>query len=292
MDPFDFWYAVNNTEVVLKPRKQLETFGNSTVNYVLISEMMDEVNKVRIREGTIIAARPQILTPRRPAYHRARRLRQQRGRDYLEWLRDNARDMRFLQFGIRISKQDINDSFVSDSAQQVLDNVLREAAVKNDPIPGRRDRRRIPLGGLPGQGHDRGRRTVPSRQHSRSQGPRPPAPGPPRSCASASTVTSSKRRAIPNSSPASSPSSSPPAFSPSTKTASTPSSRPPSASGHECRRRGLRQPAAAVPDRSLLRSIPARRRTACTARSCHRNRFPDPVPVTGIGRAGDPPGIT
>ena len=56
MDAFDFWYAVNNTEVVLKPRKQLETFGNSTVNYVLISEMMDEVNKVRIREGTIIAA--------------------------------------------------------------------------------------------------------------------------------------------------------------------------------------------------------------------------------------------
>ena len=135
MDAFDFWYAVNNTEVVLKPRKQLETFGNSTVNYVLISEMMDEVNKVRIREGTIIAARPQILTPGDLLTTALDGFASNEAREYLEWLRDNARDLRFLQFGIRISKQDINDSFVSDSPQQVLDNVLREAAVKNDPSP-------------------------------------------------------------------------------------------------------------------------------------------------------------
>jgi hypothetical protein len=46
---FDFWYAVNNTEVVLAPRRHLETFGNTLINYHMVSELMDNVGQVRVR---------------------------------------------------------------------------------------------------------------------------------------------------------------------------------------------------------------------------------------------------
>ena len=30
---FDFWFAVNNTEIVMPPKRHLETFGNTIINY-------------------------------------------------------------------------------------------------------------------------------------------------------------------------------------------------------------------------------------------------------------------
>ena len=44
IDHFDFWYAVNNTEVIQLPTRQLETFGTTALNYVLVSELMDSVD--------------------------------------------------------------------------------------------------------------------------------------------------------------------------------------------------------------------------------------------------------
>ena len=60
---FDFWYAVKNTDVVVPPKRHLETFGNTIINYVLVSELMDSVSQVRVREGRMQAMRPQIVTP-------------------------------------------------------------------------------------------------------------------------------------------------------------------------------------------------------------------------------------
>ena len=60
---FDFWYAVRNTEVVVPPKRHLETFGNTVINYALVSELMDSVGQTRVREGRMQAERPQIVTP-------------------------------------------------------------------------------------------------------------------------------------------------------------------------------------------------------------------------------------
>ena len=36
-DPFDFWFAVNNTEIRLLPKRHLETFGSTVLNYHLVA---------------------------------------------------------------------------------------------------------------------------------------------------------------------------------------------------------------------------------------------------------------
>ena len=51
--PFDFWYAVNNTELVTTPSNRLETFGETVVNYYMVCELMDSVDTVSYTHLTL-----------------------------------------------------------------------------------------------------------------------------------------------------------------------------------------------------------------------------------------------
>ncbi len=41
----DFDYALENTHVILAPEHQIATFGSTSFNFYLISELMDRVNQ-------------------------------------------------------------------------------------------------------------------------------------------------------------------------------------------------------------------------------------------------------
>ena len=52
IEEHDFHYAMENTRVVIQPQRTIETFGSTSFRFLLVSELMDEVNAVRIRGGT------------------------------------------------------------------------------------------------------------------------------------------------------------------------------------------------------------------------------------------------
>ena len=133
VDHFDFWYAVNNTEVMKLPSRQLETFGTTAVNYILISELMDSVNKVRVREGRLDAARPTILTPSDFGSASLEGFGDSESEKYMDWLSQNAQHLRILQYGFGISKEATNDSVISEPLDHVIENVKKEMQSKDDP---------------------------------------------------------------------------------------------------------------------------------------------------------------
>ena len=104
-NPDDIWYAIANTKVVLQPRKRLETFGTTIINYHLITEKMDAVNEVRVREGRIHAERPMVLTP---AYFERLMLEGfgEEAQHYLDWLKGHLPDLAFLKYGFSFRKQE------------------------------------------------------------------------------------------------------------------------------------------------------------------------------------------
>ena len=53
----DIEYAIENTQVILAPERQIATFGNTSFEFHLISELMDRVDQVRIRTGRIDAGK-------------------------------------------------------------------------------------------------------------------------------------------------------------------------------------------------------------------------------------------
>jgi len=133
-DPqFDFWYAVNNTEVISVPERRLETFGATMVNYHLVTELMDSVNKVRVRVGKLKAFRPEIITPQSIDEMMLEGFGHE-ARNYADWLHKNAQEMQILKYGFKVQKQEINDYILTDSLQTVVDRVKGEVAGRGDPL--------------------------------------------------------------------------------------------------------------------------------------------------------------
>lgn len=133
MKAHDFWFAVNNTEVVVMPTNTLETFGATNLHYHLVSELMDSVDRIRVREGTIQSKRPQIITP---AYFESENLEGfgEEARQYRDWLRQHAKDIRILQYEYIVKKTELNEHLVSGPMAEVLDRVKQEVKRKNDPM--------------------------------------------------------------------------------------------------------------------------------------------------------------
>ena len=59
----DIQYALESTEVLLEPDRRIDTFGSTSFEFHLISELMDSVNETRVREGVLHADRPTIIKP-------------------------------------------------------------------------------------------------------------------------------------------------------------------------------------------------------------------------------------
>lgn len=118
--------AVRNTKIVRSPKQTLATFGTTTIRYYLVTEpLFTEINPVKgqdeavIREGTVTAERPQVVTPYYLSQlegfgdHAAR---------YLEQLLNQfGPDTPGLLYAYR--NQDMQTSIVSGSATEVATRI-------------------------------------------------------------------------------------------------------------------------------------------------------------------------
>jgi hypothetical protein len=132
-DSFNFWYAVNNTDVKLMPSGHLETFGNTLVNYHLITELMDDTSRVRIREGKLEAGKPQIITPDAYAQTALEGFGEE-AQQYVDWLREHEQDIRVLQYGYRLKQESFRETVLSDHMDAVVDRVKTRVKESNDPM--------------------------------------------------------------------------------------------------------------------------------------------------------------
>jgi hypothetical protein len=132
---FDFWYAVNNTEVLEPPRGRLETFGATLINYRLVTELMDAVGQVRVREGRIQSFRPEILTPQALLESPLEQgFRAGPSEDFVRWLREHESDLVLLKYGFKIRQETTTESIVHDSIENVVARVRADMKTREDPL--------------------------------------------------------------------------------------------------------------------------------------------------------------
>lgn len=129
----DFAYAMEHTKVLLAPRSRIATFGDTRFRFVLLTELMDSVNEVRIRDGRIEAGRPQIVSPE----HFSKVLLEGFGEEadrYAEWLSRHGEEMAILKYGFKFTRTDLSESVVRDSIEAVGDRVASEVEQSGDPL--------------------------------------------------------------------------------------------------------------------------------------------------------------
>jgi hypothetical protein len=129
----DFDYAIENTQVILAPERQIATFGSTSFNFYLISELMDRVDQVRVRNGKIHADRPQILTPE----HYCRLLLEgfgEQAQRYVDQLREHTRNVAVLRYGFQFRKTDVTEQTMRDSIDAVINRTRRKVESENEPL--------------------------------------------------------------------------------------------------------------------------------------------------------------
>src|SRR5881398_2636598 len=129
----DFDYAIENTHVIVAPEQQIATFGSTSFDFYLISELMDRVDQVRVRNGKIHAERPQILTPE----HYCRLLLEgfgEKAERYIDQLREHARNMAVLRYGFQFRKTDLSEQTLRDSIDSVINRNRRKVESKSESL--------------------------------------------------------------------------------------------------------------------------------------------------------------
>jgi hypothetical protein len=119
----DLQYAIENTRVILSPERRIETFGTTSFYFYLVTELMDSVSEIRVRDGKIQADRPQIVTAANLSKLSLEGFGE-KARVFAEMLQN--RNAALLRYGFQIRKDDLSESLVHDSIEAVLDRVTNQ----------------------------------------------------------------------------------------------------------------------------------------------------------------------
>ena len=127
---FDRWYAAKSARFVLEPSHRLETFGNTLVNYHLVSELDDHPGKIRIREGRLEAHQPLVIAPR----FRETEFEGfgDEAREYFEFLKQNEAHLRILQYGYHLKSDNFSEQIVTDRLSIVVERVKQAVLASSD----------------------------------------------------------------------------------------------------------------------------------------------------------------
>ncbi|MBC7979161.1 MAG: hypothetical protein H7Y36_01195 [Armatimonadetes bacterium] len=132
----DIQYAMETTRVIHEPDHRIQTFGETRFEFQLISELMDQVGKVRIRTGEVEAMKPRIL---RPEPYRNIELEgfdataRARFESLVERLKEQGRDLAFLQYGFRFKRGAVHEEILTDSLEAVRDRVMEDIRRTGNP---------------------------------------------------------------------------------------------------------------------------------------------------------------
>jgi hypothetical protein len=127
----DFNYAMENTRVVVAPANAIETYGQTSFRFRLVTEPMDEIGSVRLRKGMIHAERPRILAPQ----YVSRMLLEgfgERAREFAGWM-EEQKDFHILRYGFSLRKTDLSEQLLREPKEDLLHR--REGEIRRDDDP-------------------------------------------------------------------------------------------------------------------------------------------------------------
>ncbi|MBI5624686.1 MAG: hypothetical protein HY924_12980 [Elusimicrobia bacterium] len=130
MDPSAIQSLLRRTEVLRSPRRLLSTFGATRISYRLVSPLEDAPGRTRVRRGSVVSERPQIVTP--DSFKERFQGFGDTAAEFEGWVNAAYRDLlRVLEYNFK------NDGFaatvVSERLPAVLERVLAEVERSEDP---------------------------------------------------------------------------------------------------------------------------------------------------------------
>lgn len=130
---YDFQYAIENTRVIHEPDRRIDTFGSTQFEFKLVSELMDQVNVTRVREGRIDAQKPLILKPEGMEDWNFDGFGPE-GEAFGNWVKGHLKNLAVLRYGFQFKRGQINEEVVHEPAASVCDRLLEESRTSGNPM--------------------------------------------------------------------------------------------------------------------------------------------------------------
>ncbi len=129
---FDFTYAVRNTKIVCAPERLLNPFDQTTIDYTLLTQPMDDPSKTRVREGKLQTYPPRLLLPGDFATQELEGFGEQ-AQQYLRFLQTHAANIRILRYSYRLRREKYSEILLSEPLETVRERVKAAHAEKPNP---------------------------------------------------------------------------------------------------------------------------------------------------------------
>ena len=129
----DIQYALEATEVIHEPDRRIDTFGTTKFEFHLITEPMDSVGKVCVRNGSMLAERPQILKPD-PYDELMFEGFGEQAEAFADWFKRNSEDLSMVRYGFNFKKDGVSENFVHDPYPVVRDRIVDQVVSSGDPM--------------------------------------------------------------------------------------------------------------------------------------------------------------
>jgi hypothetical protein len=131
--PDSIQYAMETAVLLREPDRRIDTFGSTRFKFTMLSEPMDAVGQVRIRQGEMEAQKPQIIRPERMGEVELEGFHEKAG-EFLDWLREQNIEPVFFQYGFMFKRGTVSEELVHDSMDAVRDRVLEDVRRTGDPM--------------------------------------------------------------------------------------------------------------------------------------------------------------
>ncbi|MBL9177030.1 MAG: hypothetical protein JNM65_03140 [Verrucomicrobiaceae bacterium] len=130
---FDIQYALENTEVLHEPDRRIDTFGSTQFEFQIVTELMDTIGAVRVREGRIEAEKPLILRPEMPGNFDFEGFGPEAAA-FGDFLRNNLHKLAILKYGFKFRKGEITEQIVHESMENVCGRLLGDIRASGNPM--------------------------------------------------------------------------------------------------------------------------------------------------------------
>lgn len=127
----DITYAMEETVVAHEPDRRIDTFGTTNFEFALLTEPMDSVGEVRVREGQMEAERPRIFRPGGYEDLLFEGFGEQ-AEAFAEWFRQFG-NVNLVKYGFNFAKRNFTESTVHEPIEAVRDRILEDIRSSGSP---------------------------------------------------------------------------------------------------------------------------------------------------------------
>lgn len=124
---------MENTRVVHAPPRRISTFGQTSFRFVLVTELMDAVDRVRVRDGMVDAERPALITPENISQLLLDGFGE-KADEFAGWLKSRGVELAFLKYGFQIRKSHVNEVVINEPIASVLGRLEEEMRQEDRPL--------------------------------------------------------------------------------------------------------------------------------------------------------------